>query len=378
MCSCDESFGHRFLPHQLNAATELKTQRRIPVTIGFQRCICNICRSLPEEAYPKAQHYGSTSKIVRYYWREIYFEQTRRFADWAEKEGYTERSIARREHKDVYKRIEREVIDEFKALHQTAPKYVYHEESQIDVLTKNHVDILRLDGTYIKQGEKKATILDGEHTYTAEEYAAHHFERHGYKVLFTESVPFHALFGVLMWLLIQDITDPNVRVVRFGSRTAFDQGIRNDINTMIWSSLPEDFGTPGYYERRSTAIKAHLQWLSVDKSELFWLFDYWIDPSSDLRQYLWAHRLHDVARAREIISILPVATVLDILSYLIKSYWDRYLGWPDLLVYSPKEYFFVEVKSSKDQLSEVQKHWIYGNTAELHLPFKLIKIHNKR
>lgn len=375
MCSCDEIFGRRFLPHQLNTAKEPNTQRRIPVTLGFQEYICNACRGLPEEAHPKTPHYGSTSKIVRYYWREIYFEKTTRFNDWAEQQGYTKEYIAKQEHPDVYKSIEREVIEEFKALHETRPKYTYHEESQNDVLTKNHVEIIRLDGVYVKQDERRALILDQGQTYTAEEYAARYFEQRGYNVLFTESVPFHVLFGVFMWMLIQDISDPKVRIVGFGSRTAFDQGIRNDPSTLILTHLPEDFGTSGYYERRCSAIDEHFQRLPVDTPELLWTFDYWTLPSSDLCQYLWAHRPEDVARARKIIEILPAEIVRNILKYLIQSYWERYLGWPDLLVYAPGEYFFAEVKSSKDQLSEFQKHWIYDNTAELHLPFKLVKIH---
>ncbi len=117
--------------------------------------------------------------------------------------------------------------------------------------------------------------------------------------------------------------------------------------------------------------------LPIDTSELLWTFDYWTLPSADLRQYLWAHRPDDVARARKIIEILPAEIIRNILKYLIQSYWERYLGWPDLLVYTLGEYFFAEVKSSKDQLSEFQKHWIYHNAAELHLHFKLVKIHKR-
>ena len=114
MCSCDETFGRRFLPHQLNTATEPNTQRRIPVTLGFQDGICNSCRGLSEEAHPKTPRYGSTSKIVRYYWREIYSAKTTRFNDWAEQEGYTKEYLAKQEHPDVHKRIEREVTEKFK------------------------------------------------------------------------------------------------------------------------------------------------------------------------------------------------------------------------------------------------------------------------
>jgi len=44
MCSCDEAIGRRHLSHQLSNGTELKTQVRVPVTLGFQTGICDECR----------------------------------------------------------------------------------------------------------------------------------------------------------------------------------------------------------------------------------------------------------------------------------------------------------------------------------------------
>lgn len=374
MCACEEEFALRFLPHQLSYATELDTRREIPVTLGFQKGICDICRGLPEEAHPKAPIYGRTSKIVRYYWREIFFETVRRFGDWADGQGYTDRLAARLEHQDVYNSIEREVIEEIKVLHQRSPKYIFQEESQSEVLTKYQVEVVRLDGIYVKQAARGFAILDGDRAYSAEEFAALHFERLGYKVLFTESVPFHALFGIFMWLLIQDSGDPKVKVIAFGDRVAFEQGVKGKL---IWTLLPEDFGTPGYALRRAIAIKEHFTLLPEQKEELLWTFDYWVEPSADLRQYLWAHRPEDVTKAREIVSILPGDVTLRILKYLVADYWRRYCGWPDILVHNQDEFFFAEVKSSKDKLREDQKNWIRGNSAEICLPFKLIKIHKK-
>lgn len=92
---------------------------------------------------------------------------------------------------------------------------------------------------------------------------------------------------------------------------------------------------------------------------------------------LWAHREKDINTARRIVEILSVDTIIRILSYLVGDYWSRYCGWPDLLVHKAGELFFVEVKSSKDKLSQDQKNWIKGNYEILKLPFKIIKIHKK-
>lgn len=175
-----------------------------------------------------------------------------------------------------------------------------------------------------------------------------------------------------MWLLIQDNRDPLVKRVGFKERIASEKKGKGQI---IWTFLPTDFGTPEYAIRRKENIRNHINGLSNNKDELLWTFDYWIGYSEELRQYLWAHNKENVEKARRIVEILPIHIVKKILMYLITNYWDRFCGWPDLFVYNDTQYFFVEVKFSKDKLSEDQKNWIKGNNNELQLPFKLLKIH---
>jgi hypothetical protein len=81
--------------------------------------------------------------------------------------------------------------------------------------------------------------------------------------------------------------------------------------------------------------------------------------------------------ARRLVKVLPKQTLLTILRYLVGSYWERYVGWPDLIVIRGAEFCFVEVKSSSDELSADQKRWIRDNHETLRLPFKLVKIHRK-
>src|SRR5262249_49124050 len=149
-----------------------------------------------------------------------------------------------------------------------------------------------------------------------------HFEQQGYEVLKTESIPFHALFGIYFWLLIQDPCDPLVRMVGFGERDAFDRGGNGET---VWTLLPEDFGAPGYAQRRAAAIEEHFTiMLRGDRDDLLWTFDYWIGHSERLRQYLWAHRPDDVRKARQIVSILPPDLVRRVLRYLVSAYWQRF------------------------------------------------------
>jgi VRR-NUC domain-containing protein len=374
MCNCDEYFARKYLPHQISEATELETKKRVPVTIGFQKNICDKCRGLPEKAYSIAEIYGRESKIKRYYWREIAFETIKRFENWSQNEGYTDWLEAMLVHKEVHKKIERQVVKEINELHKTAPKYTYEEESQSEIISKYNVEVINLDGVYVKSPGRKVSILRGKNMYSAEEYVRLYLNELGFNVLETESVPFHVIFGVFMWLLIQDPADELNRLASFGDRNAFENKTEGKL---ISTFLPEDFGSSGYYKRREDAIKAHLDTIPEDREDLFWTFDYWIDHSSDFRQYLWAHRQSDIGTARKILSILPPETIKRILMFLIQNYYHRYLGWPDLLVFRDEQFFFAEIKSSNDKLRGDQKDWISNNSLYLKLPFKVYKIHKK-
>jgi hypothetical protein len=108
--------------------------------------------------------------------------------------------------------------------------------------------------------------------------------------------------------------------------------------------------------------------------ELQRLFDLWLGPSEDLRQYLSGDQNDQVQVSRQLINILPAIAIIEILQYLIEDYWGRRAGWPDLLVYRDNEFFFAEVKSAADKLGERQERWIRDNHERLRLPFKLVKV----
>lgn len=372
MCDCDEDFARKYLPHQIRETTEFKNKRRVPVTIGFQKNICDKCRGLPEKAYPMAEIYGRGSKVQRYYWREIAFETIKRFENWSQKEGYSDWLEAMLAHKDVHKGTERKVVKEINELHKKAPKYTYKEESQNEIISKYSVEVIKLDGVYVKTPGRKVSILSGKTICSAEEYVERYLNDLGFKVLITESVPFHVIFGVFMWLLIQDPADELNRLAAFGDRNAFENGTEEKL---ISTFLPEDFGSSGYYQRRKEAIKIHHESIPENKDELLWTFDYQIYHSNDLRQYLWAHRQSDIETAKKLLGILPPRIIKRILKFLIQDYYHRYLGWPDMLVFRNEQFFFAEVKSSKDKLSGDQKDWIRNNSKYLKLPFKIYKIH---
>jgi hypothetical protein len=89
LCAFDEEFGKRCLPHQIERAQEYGTTDQFtPVTLGFVRGVCNACRGVVEEPHPMAKSYGRSSKIARFYWRELARETLSRFDMWAKSQGF--------------------------------------------------------------------------------------------------------------------------------------------------------------------------------------------------------------------------------------------------------------------------------------------------
>lgn len=369
-CSCTEAFGRRFLAHQLTTARELATQIDAPVTLGFVSNICAECRGLPAEPCPKAEGFGMTSKVKRYYWREIFFLETWRKAEWSE--AHSDATSEDREN--AYAAIDTEVLNEIKAQHQSSPKYVFSEASQEDVLKRYSVTVEAIKATYADSPKKGAVVILGDEIVSVEAYVTHLYQSQGWSVMPLESLPLHALFGVMMWMVIQDGADPRVDHEGVGDSTVFEA---TGQKIPGWTLMPDDFGSDGYAIRRKEAIEDHFSTFPDNREDLLWLFDYWCPLSADLRNYLWAHREDTVERARRLIEILSPTQLVSILRYLIADYWGHYLGWPDLLLYRGDEILLIEVKSSGDKLSQEQKRWIADNHAQLKPPFRVVKLHRK-
>lgn len=264
-------------------------------------------------------------------------------------------------------------LEEIKALHNTSPKYQYKASTREDSLKKFSVDVLKFEATYVNSSsDKKAVVLSEGQSVFVEVYVKRHFESLGARVLEVESVPFHVLFGTFLYLLIQDPADPYLKTSSFGDRDAFENG---EPGPSITTFLPSDFGTYGYGQRRAEEIKAFFAELPRERDELIWQFDNRLSFSDPFRQYLWGHRSKDIETARTLLEVLPGEAVHRILRYLVDSYWDRYIGWPDLLVVHQRDFRFVEVKSSKDKLSEEQERWIKDNHDILGFAYSIAKVH---
>ncbi|UUO05325.1 VRR-NUC domain-containing protein [Blastopirellula sp. J2-11] len=331
---------------------------------------------MPIHSFPVAEIHGRTTKIKRYYWRELLKRELELYGEWAAVHGVNPLIASDDAANAARQSAAEQALQEVKRLHETNPKYTFiPEPSQADIISECDVEVVSLQAMYVSDpANRRVRLMWQDQAINVEDFAQLHFRNEGYDSIALESIPFHVLFGIFMWPVIQDPDDERLEVCCFGDRQAYNDGEAGEI---IRCHKPDDFGKPGYAKRRKEAIEEHF-FESVDADNLEWLFEYWLEPSEKLRQYLWAHRAADIEKAQRLIRILPGEVLIAILRYLVDSYWERYLGWPDLLIFRDDDYFFAEVKSSKDKLSIEQKRWISDNHKALKLPFKLVKIHKLR
>jgi VRR-NUC domain len=388
-CACDHEIAAFILPHQAMRGRDQHTGDYVAVTHPLTSHVCHECRGEKLPVYPRAAHRGSASLVHRYYWHEIERATELEFLAWCKARGLPlfdqgNRPLFfqhRREHAGEYDEIQHSVVERIRAAHQKNPKYDFTRPSDTDVIKACNVTVESVEACYLTPSAGPVQVLhldvtDPSQAVQVEEFVARRLRARGREVMFCESRPFQALYGSLMWLWAQSPSDPRLRVCMFGGR----DGVGADERGLIWTQLPHDFGSPAHARRRKEALKSHVGMLPADTAEMLWAYDYWQEPSRPLRQYLWAYTDEDEQRGRTLIQILGARCVKMIMRYLAEAYWDRYLGWPDLVSWretadGPQDAEFIEVKSSSDKLSDDQRAWIRDNHDHLQLPFRIVKVH---
>lgn len=388
-CRCDKSIAEFILPHQAMAARDPESNRRVAVTDSLAENLCHACRGERPPAFPRAAHRGAATVIHRYYWREIRKDVQEAFLAWCLEQGLpllgeNGRPLIgyhAKAHSTEYDAYQRSAIERYRAIHAVDPLYDTTRESDADLLTRHSVPIEEARAWYVTPTPGRVLVAPEGCARTqdavgVEEFAASRLRASGREVIFCESKPFHTLYATLMWLWISDLTDPLLQPRAFGGR----DGVGADERGWIWTLMPEDFGKPGHAVRRHDALDRHLATIPDDPDNLREMFDCCLEGSRGLRQYLWVYTDDDANQARDLLAVLSAADLKKVLRYLAGDYWQRYLGWPDLLSWrttpkGPSDLLFVEVKSSSDKLSDDQRSWIEGNATQLKFPFHVVKVH---
>lgn len=237
-CACDSEIATYVVPHQALRGRDQHTQDDVAVTHPLVARVCHDCRGEAVPAHPKAAHRRAASLVHRYYWHEIWRETDLEFLAWCRSQGLPLLDASgkplffeyRREHQQQYDDIQRVVVDRIKAVHAQNPKYDFTRPSDADVIRTCEVTVESIQACYLGRSTGPVLVLplggsDPSQAVQVEEFVARSLRAQGREVMFCESRPFQALYGSLMWLWVQSLSDPCLRVCMWGCPALTDKAI---------------------------------------------------------------------------------------------------------------------------------------------------------
>ncbi len=201
--------------------------------------------------------------------------------------------------------------------------------------------------------------IDGQQ-YNAVEAAIRIYSQGGYQAIWTENGYWWTLMSLVFWEIIfaavegaaVDVVEgrkiiPKPRDPRF--EKIFLKYIKSH-------GAPADFMTPEFYDRRKDLIDDHLRELRNRNLERKIISTY-----SDYHGAL-CKTIEDWGRYPSQVLLIAVnkldnEKLLGILERLISNFKDNRFGLPDLMVFSPKDFYFVEVVDDGENLTPEQKEW---------------------
>lgn len=224
------------------------------------------------------------------------------------------------------------------------------------MISYKNVELQKMNNQH--KGKTKYIINGNE--YFAEEAAINHYKNLGYNSLWTENTYWWTLMSLFFWDIIFAKIRGAVTVIIDGVQTEidptnenFEQFFKQAIQR---NGMPIDFFTHEFYERRKNLIKNKIQELQHSNLEQKLVESYKQNygrtcrPIENWDKYKIDDLLISVQR-------MDPEKLIKIPERLISNFIDDRAGFPDLIVYDDKDFFFSEVKSEKDKISEKQKEW---------------------
>lgn len=224
------------------------------------------------------------------------------------------------------------------------------------MISYRNIELPRSDSQ--KTGKAKYVINGSE--YFAEKAAILHYESLGYKAIWAENTYWWTLMSLLFW----DVIFAKVR----GAVSCIVDGVQVEIDTddarfeqmfsqtIQMNGMPADFFAPEFYERRQNLIKNKIQELLHSDIEQKLNESYKNHYGKNCRSIAdWnQYRIDDLLIP---IKRIEKEKIIKILERLIFNFADNRPGLPDLIAYNDADFFFSEVKSERDKISEKQSDW---------------------
>ncbi len=381
MCQCERELALTFLPHQTKQGQKIGTRRLYPVH-GFAANVCPECRGEQPQPLPKSESSRTKGKVARFYWREILKTYCELIAKWTQ-EQEQEVEIGgllgfEADYPQESKSLRATAKAHWQQVHRQTPKYDMREPTLSDRIGNATIPERVFEAPYEKVVKDKAEVgkwrSANGNLVSAEEIAAERFEELGFNVLRCERRIISAWVATFLCHPIQS-GDANVIVGYRHSTRGWKPHDRS--MPIIAIPLPQDFGSPEYYARRQPELNDWINGLAISKT-LLPVFDELQADSETLRDYLWVNEDDIIEAARAVLEVVPPRQVVRWIKWTIGSFWERQPGWPDYFIHKNDEFFFSEVKSPHDKLSNEQKKWFEWALGEEGLKAEICRIRKAR
>ena len=223
-----------------------------------------------------------------------------------------------------------------------------------DKLTKGTLNFINIDAEQ-KSSSKKAKYNYNSKELFVEEVAMEYYQNLGYAAIWGENFYWETLYSLLFWDIIFMKTDTCTPYPM--NHEKFEDYYNMLINTNMLD-MPNDFFNENFYLVRRDAINHKLKQFKNNPDSILKTLDSSYQNNYGKRCrgiYDW-----DKFKLEELkipIECLEKEQILLIFDKMLHDFAYYRSGFPDLIVMNKEEFFFVEVKSKNDSLSERQVEW---------------------
>ncbi|WKN31646.1 VRR-NUC domain-containing protein [Porifericola rhodea] len=187
--------------------------------------------------------------------------------------------------------------------------------------------------------KKSACIeLAEEHKNYVELGVLDYLREQGQEGVHTENYLWRGFFGLLLWDII------------------FDQDSEAFHNPL--QTVPTDFYTPRFLEKRNDAIMQRMQVLEYPK-RFHNIVRHHFETKMGMSNPIMGWHESLLMLVEKCYECLEPRQIANVLLEMARNLRENTKGFPDLFVWDDQSYRFVEVKSPSDQLSAQQLYWLH-------------------
>ncbi len=216
------------------------------------------------------------------------------------------------------------------------PENVKEEIFAKDFLNKQ-ADKKEVKSTRKKLKSADSISISKKWQYQVEAGVLKYYIQKKYNGIHSENSIWRTMFGIVLWELLYDTSE---------------KAIHNP-----FQNLPSDIYKPDFYKNRKDKIEACFDILDSPKQFDRYLVEIF-EQKWGINNRLVAWNFEVVEAVRELYAKLKPEQIKAVLRKMAENIKTNGTGFPDLFIWKKRAYWFVEVKSPTDSLSEQQLFWL--------------------